>query len=110
MACERTPVASALMIGVRSAVCGEERPGGCGDRRAMLLLDVVQERLERAGGGDAGRRHGFVQNADRVDRVAQIFERLEHPANPLRLGPLLRSDGREHRPRQLRGHAAAAGC
>ena len=43
----------------------------------------AQERKVRAGLGDPGRGHGFVEDANRVDFVAEIFEGLEGIADTL---------------------------
>ena len=60
-----------------TGVSGEEGLGGGGDGLALGGVEAAEEWWERAGIGEGGEGDGFVEDADGVDGVAEVFEGLE---------------------------------
>jgi hypothetical protein len=75
---------------------GEEGLSGGGDGLALGFVEAAEERWERAGVGEGGEGDGFVEDADRVDGVAEVFEWLEAGADGFGGGPIGGLAGVEH--------------
>ena len=80
-----------------------------GDRRSLERLQGGQQWLDGAGLGDVGLGDRFMQHPDRVDAVAQRFQRFELMPNRFGLIPILIVHCGQQLHGESWGDAAAAG-
>ncbi len=90
--------------------CGFEMLGGGADSVGGGGADTGEEWQMSSGLSNLAQRYRFVQDSNRVNLVSQIFQRAERGANGFGEVVVLFVDRLQHRLRESRVYADAAGC